>query len=67
MNYRTDLCIENATGEIQKAKQRAPRGTASVISNQPLLFTIIKDVLASEIYTEHPWAMLFADDLVLLV
>ena len=31
----------------------------------PLLFNIIIDVLASEIDTEHPWAMLFADDLVL--
>ena len=31
----------------------------------PLLFIIIMDVLASEIDTEPPWAMLFADDLVL--
>ena len=31
----------------------------------PLLFVIIMDVLASEIDTEPPWAMLFADDLVM--
>ena len=31
----------------------------------PLLFIIIMDVLASEIDTEPPWAMLFADDLVM--
>ena len=31
----------------------------------PLLFIIIMDVLSSEIDTEPPWAMLFADDLVL--
>ena len=31
----------------------------------PLLFIIIMDVLTSEIDTEPPWAMLFADDLVL--
>ena len=31
----------------------------------PLLFIIIMDVLASEIDTESPWAMLFADDLVM--
>ena len=29
----------------------------------PLLFIIIMDVLASEIDTEPPWAMVFADDL----
>ena len=31
----------------------------------PLLLIIIMDVLASEIDTEPPWGMLFADDLVL--
>ena len=31
----------------------------------PLLFVIIMDVLASEIDKEPPWAMLFADDLIL--
>ena len=31
----------------------------------PLLFIIIMDVLASEIDTEPPWAMLFADNVVL--
>ena len=31
----------------------------------PLLFIIITDVLASEIDTEPPWAMLFAHDLVM--
>ena len=31
----------------------------------PLLFNIVMDVLASEIDTEPPWVMLFADDLVL--
>ena len=31
----------------------------------PLLFIIIMDVLSSEIDKEHPWAMLFADKLVL--
>ena len=31
----------------------------------PLLFIIIMDVLASENDKEPPWAMLFADDLVL--
>ena len=30
-----------------------------------LLFIIIMDVLASEIDTERPWAMLFADDRVI--
>ena len=34
-------------------------------ATSPLLFIIIMDVLASEIDTEPPWAMLFADDLVL--
>ena len=32
----------------------------------PLLFIIIMDVLAEEARTKPPWAMLFADDLVLL-
>ena len=31
----------------------------------PLIFISIMDVLASEIDIEPPWAMLFADDLVL--
>ena len=31
----------------------------------PLLFIIIMDVLASEIDSEPPWAMLFVEDLVL--
>ena len=31
----------------------------------PLLFIIIMDVLVSEIATEPPWAVLFADDLVM--
>ena len=26
IDYRTDICIENATGEIQREKQRAPHG-----------------------------------------
>ena len=33
----------------------------------PLLFIIIMDLLASEIDTEPPWAMLFAYDLVTLL
>ena len=32
----------------------------------PLLFIIIMDVLAEEAITKPPWAMLFADDLVLV-
>ena len=32
----------------------------------PLLFIIIMDVLAEEARTKQPWAMLFADDLVLV-
>ena len=32
----------------------------------PLLFIIIMDVLADEARTKPPWAMLFADDLVLV-
>ena len=32
----------------------------------PLLFIIIMDVLAEEARTKPPWAMLFADDLVLV-
>ena len=32
----------------------------------PLLFIIIMDVLAQEARTKPPWAMIFADDLVLM-
>ena len=32
----------------------------------PLLFIIIMDVLAEEARTKPPWAMLFADDLMLV-
>jgi len=31
----------------------------------PLLFVIIMDILAEDINEDSPWAMLFADDLVL--
>ena len=36
------------------------------ICASPLLFIIIMDVLAEEARTKPPWAMLFADDLVLV-
>jgi len=35
------------------------------ISTQPLSFILVLDVITEEIEEEAPWAMLFADDLVL--
>ena len=38
-----------------------------MINTQPLDFIITMDLLASSIQRDPPWAMLFADDLVLYV
>ena len=55
--------ISTREGNIEYFNVKAGLHQGSAIS--PLLFIIIMDVLASEIDKEPPWAMLFADDLVL--
>ena len=58
--FRTQLTSREGNTEYSNVKVGLHQGSAI----SPLLFIIIMDVLASEIDTEPPWAMLFADDLV---
>ena len=58
---QTQVTTREANTECLNVKVGLHQGSAI----NPLLFIIIMDVLASEINTEPPWAMLFADDLVL--
>ena len=59
-DFRTQLTSSEGHTEYYNVKVGLHQGSAI----SPLLFIIIMDVLASEIDTEPPWAMLFADDLV---
>ena len=58
---QTQVTTKEGNTEYFNVKVGLHQGSAI----SPLLFIIIMDVLASEIDTEPPWAMLFADDLVL--
>ena len=55
--------VTTREGNIEYFNVKVGLHQGSAIS--PLLFIIIMDVLASEIDTEPPRAMLFADDLIL--
>ena len=61
MDCQTQVTTREGNTEYFNVKVGLHQGSAI----SPLLFIIIMDVLASEIDTEPPWAMLFADDLVL--
>ena len=58
---RTQSTTREGNTEYVNVKVGLHQGSAI----SPLLFIIIMDVLASESDKEPPWAMLFADDLVL--
>ena len=59
--YEDQVTIREGNTEYFNVKVGLHQGSAI----SPLLFIVIMDVLASKIDTESPWAMLFADDLVL--
>ena len=59
--FRTQLTSREGNTEYSNVKVGLHHGSAI----SPLLFIIIMDVLASEIDTEPPWAMPFAEYLVM--
>ena len=65
MMYRgTKTRVKTRCGRTEYFELKVGLHQGSALS--PLLFIIIMDVLAEEAGTKPPWAMLFADDLVLV-
>ena len=63
--YRgTKTRVKTICGRMEYFEVKVGLHQGSALS--PLLFIIIMDVLAQEARTKPPWAMLFADDLVLV-
>ena len=63
--YRgTKTGVKTRCGRMEYFEVKVGLHRGSALS--PLLFIIIMDVLAEEARTKPPWAMLFADDLVLV-
>ena len=63
--YRgTKTRVKTRCGKTEYFEVKVGLHQGSALS--PLLFIIIMDVLAEEARTKPPWAMLFADDLVLV-
>ena len=60
----TKTRVKTRCGETEYFEVKVGLHQGSALS--PLLFIIIMDVLAEEARTTPPWAMLFADDLVLV-
>ena len=64
MYGRTKTRVKTRCGRTEYFEVKVGLHQGSALS--PLLFIITMDVLAEEARTKPPWAMLFADDLVLV-